>query len=348
MKNSRTVLPVLPAFFCAAIIAAQLRADTVDTRGGAHLTGKITKIADGTVYLHTDYAGDIAIKQSEVTGFATDEPIAVRLASGTRLDGRVAPAAGGALQIGGPDGTLTTDVPRIAATWEAGGEDPAMVALHRHWTYEAAVDVNGKTGNHEQLGTEASFRAVLKTPQDELQFYSGYNRQVTDHQKSADQFKAGADYAAHFSERNSWYVRDEGGFDRVKDIVFYDIAAAGFGHDFIKQPKHTLTGRAGLSYRFDDYKNPATTDVNSLGADFELSHEWVFCISRLVNQLTYVPAFENLNNFVISHESFYEIPLADPAWKLRLGVSNDYNSKPGAGVKRLDTTYFTRLLLDWQ
>jgi hypothetical protein len=29
-------------------------------------------------------------------------------------------------------------------------------------------------------------------------------------------------------------------------------------------------------------------------------------------------------------------------------VSNDYNSQPGAGIKRLDTTYFTRLLLDWQ
>ncbi|HTQ30143.1 MAG TPA: DUF481 domain-containing protein, partial [Opitutaceae bacterium] len=185
-------------------------------------------------------------------------------------------------------------------------------------------------------------------PQDELQFYTGYNRQVTDHQKSADEFKAGTDYAAHFTDRNSWYVRDEGGFDRVMDIVFYDIAAAGFGYDFIKEPKHTLTGRAGLSYRYDNYKNPKTTDVNSLGGDFELNHEWIFAISRLVNQLTYVPAFENFNNYVITHESFYEIPLANPAWKLRLGFSNDYNSQPGAGVKRLDTTYFTRLLLDWQ
>ncbi len=348
MKTRRIISQVIPALWCAAVMAAPVCADTVDTKSGAHLTGTITKIDSGTVYLHTDYASDLTIKQSEVTAFATDEPIAVRLASGTRLDGKVGTAPGGALQIAGPDGTLTTDVPRIAATWEAGAEDPAMVALHRHWTYEAAVDVNGKTGNHEQLGTEASFRAVLKTPQDELQFYSGYNRQVTDHQKSADQLKVGSDYAAHFSERNSWYVRDEGGFDRVKDTVFYDVAAAGFGYDFIKQPKHTLTGRAGLSYRFDDYKNPATADVNSLGADFELNHEWVFRISRLVNQLTYVPAFENLNNFVISHESFYEIPLANPAWKLRLGVSNDYDSKPGAGVKKLDTTYFTRLLLDWQ
>jgi hypothetical protein len=31
-----------------------------------------------------------------------------------------------------------------------------------------------------------------------------------------------------------------------------------------------------------------------------------------------------------------------------MGVSNDYSSRPGAGIKRLDTTYYTRLLLDWQ
>ncbi len=336
------------ASFCAAFAGVRVAADTVDTKSGAHLVGKITKIDAGTVYLHTDYAGDIAIKQSEVASFTTDAPVAVRLASGTRLDGRVLIATNGALQIAGADGTLTTSVSRIAESWQAGQEDPSVAALHRHWSYEASVDVEGKTGNHNALGTDAAFRAVLKTPQDELQFYTEYNRQVTDHQKSADQFKAGTDYAAHFSDRNSWYVRDEGGFDRVMDIAFYDIAAAGFGYDFIKQPKHMLTGRAGLSYRYDNYKNPATTDVNSLGADFELNHEWDFRISRIVNQLAYVPAFENLSNYVISHESFYEIPLVNPAWKLRLGVSNDYNSKPGAGVKRLDTTYFTRLLLDWQ
>jgi len=323
----------------------RLAADTVDTKNGAHLVGKIIRIDGGIVYLHTDYAGDLAIKQSEVTSLATDQPVAVRLVSGTRLEGKVTPD-NGKLQIAGHDGTLTTEIQNIDAAWEAGEEDPAIVALRRHWTYKAAVDVNGETGNHHQLGTAGSFRADLKTAQDELQFYSEYNRQVTDGQKSADQLKVGSDYAAHISERGSWYVRDEGGFDRVMDVIFYDIAAGGFGYDFIQQPKHLLTGRAGLSYRYDEYKNPATPRVNSLGADFELDHEWTFGVSRLVNKLAYVPAFQNLNNFIVTHESYYEIPLADPAWKLRLGVSNDYNSRPGAGIKRLDTTYFTRLLVD--
>ncbi|HXA79984.1 MAG TPA: hypothetical protein VNV14_01840, partial [Opitutaceae bacterium] len=69
------------------IWGAPLAADTIDTKGGAHLIGRITKIDSDLVYLNTDYAGDITIKQSEVARIATDQPVAVRLDSGTRLEG---------------------------------------------------------------------------------------------------------------------------------------------------------------------------------------------------------------------------------------------------------------------
>jgi hypothetical protein len=58
----------------------------------------------------------------------------------------------------------------------------------------------------------------------------------------------------------------------------------------------------------------------------------------LVNRLSYVPTFEDFANFVATHESSLELPLLSTQWKLRLGVANDYNSEPGRGVKKLDTT----------
>ena len=330
------------------LVLPHLAADVVETKNGAHLVGRITKIDAGSVVLDTDYAGTITIKQDAVTSLTTDSPVAVRLQSGTRVDGRVTTGADGELRIAGAEGTLTTPVSKVAASWAAGGKDPAVAALERHWAYEASVDLTGKTGNSEQLGTSGAFRATLKTNSDTLQFYTNYDRQVSDHAKSADQFKAGVDYQDNFEGRVSWYVRDEGGFDRVKDMQFYDIAAAGLGYDFIKRPKHTLTGRFGLSFRDEDYKNPATSDVQSAGLDLGLSHVYQLANSKIENRLSILPAFENFSNVRITHESSYEIPLAAPAWKLRLGVSNDFNSKPGAGVEKLDTTYFTRLILNWQ
>lgn len=116
--------------------------------------------------------------------------------------------------------------------------------------------MSGKSGNKSQLATAFAFRATLAGAQDTLQFYTGYDRQVSDGDKSADQFKVGVDYANNFASHKSWYVRNEGGFDRIKDIELYDVAAAGLGYDLIKDAKQTLTGRAGLSFRYAGYKTP--------------------------------------------------------------------------------------------
>ncbi|MBL9204549.1 MAG: DUF481 domain-containing protein, partial [Opitutaceae bacterium] len=336
----------LSALLCLTVGLA--RADVVETKSGARLTGKVVKVDSATITLETDYAGTLTVKQGEVVSVKTEAPLNYRLAAGTVLQGTLAPAAGGQVQISGADGSVTTSLDKVAATWAPGGTDPAIVALQRAWAYEAALDVTGKTGNKEQSGTALSFRAVLAGSQDTLQFYAGYDRQISDGQKSADQFKAGIDYANNFSGRKSWYVRDEGGFDRIKDIDLYNVAAAGLGYDFIKEAKQTLTGRAGVSYRYEGYGNPLSEDVNSAGLDFGLNHRLEMANSVLVNRLSFVPSFDDFGNFRAIHESYYELPLANPSWKLRVGVLNDYNSQPGRGVEKLDTSYFTRLVLNWK
>jgi len=332
---------------CVVALAttASLAADTVEIKNGARILGKITKIDAGSVEVSTDYAGTITIKKSAVASIATDAPIAIRLESGTRFDGKVTAASNGAIQILGSDGTITTSMDKVAASWSAGAVDPLTA---RHWAYEAAVDVSGKTGNSEQVGTAAEVRATLTTTQDKLQFYSAYNRQISDGTKAADQFKAGVDYQNNFSGRYSWYMRDEGGFDRVKDVELYNVAAVGLGFDLVKKPGRTMTGRVGLSYRYEGYKNPITPDVKSAGLDIGLNNEMDFGNSKLVTRIAFIPAFDDFAIYRLNHESYFQIPMANPNWKLRLGVSNDYNSSPPLGVEKLDTAYFTRLVLNWK
>lgn len=349
--NKTSLLRASLALVAAAFGVSQLAADVVETKSGARIVGKVSKIDGGSVVVSTDYAGSITIKQSEVTSITTDAPVAVRLASGTRIDGKVSAQPGGAsgsLQVAGADGTIATTVDKVAASWNAGGKDPQLAALDRGWAYEANVDVAGKSGNKSQLATSAGLRATLAGIQDKLVFYTAYDRQVSDGAKSADQFKAGSDYQSNFSGKNSWYVRDEGGFDRIKDIQFYNVAAFGLGYDLIKQPKQTLTGRAGLSFRTENYKSPFSNDINSAGLDFGLAHAMQFDNASLVNRLAIVPSFDDFANYRLTHESFLELPLANPSWKLRFGLANDYNSKPGRGVDKLDTGYFTRLVLNWK
>jgi hypothetical protein len=344
-------------------------ADVVETKDGARLVGKVIEIDGISVLLDTVYAGPLKVKQSEVVGVTTDVPANIRLSSGTVFHGVLVADRSGEVLINGVDGSLHTSIDKIVATWATNAKDPALVALERVWAYEATVDIVGKTGNSEQVSTGLTFRATLAGPLDKLQFYSAYDRQVIQGQKSADQFKAGADYQNSFSGRYSWYLRDELGFDRVKLIEFSNIAAVGFGYDVIKKPKHTLTVRGGFAHRFESYmvdpvayatllaadpldpvtdKRLATKEsLDSPGLDFGLSHSLELSNLSIVNRLSFDPAFSNINNFHATQESFLEIPLRNSLWKMRIGVSDDYASKP-ASKDRLDTTYFTRLLLNWK
>jgi putative salt-induced outer membrane protein YdiY len=346
--NTKTISGVIArACMCIALaLAARAPADVVETANGARIVGKITKIHGGVVTVETDYAGELSIKQVLVTKITTDHPVAVRFADGTGMIGVVTAPASDKAEVSSPAQSLEVPVGNVAAVWSAGEEDPDVVALRRKWSYEANLDVGGRSGTQSQLATAAGFRAKLVGPLDAFQYYTNYARQETNGEVSADQFKAGADYSDLFTATTSWYVRDEAGFDRVNDIDFYDIAAGGLGYDFIKMKDEVFTGRAGLSYRYDEYAPPSPS-LSSLGADFELDYMLKFGKSKLTDRITFVPAFQDLGNYIITHELAYEVPIDKSLWKLSMGISNNYNSRPVEGVDKLDTLFFTRLVLAW-
>lgn len=332
---------------CAALLmAARVRADVVEITNGTRLVGKIMKIHGGVITLDTDYAGEISIKQILVTKITTDHAVAVRFADGSGLIGTVSAPTADKVEVKGANSTLDVPVGNIAAIWSAGEEDPDVVALRRKWSYEANADLAGENGTQRQFSTALGYRAKLTGPLDTFQYYANYARQETNNQVSADQFKAGIDYAALFTATTSWYVRDEAGFDRVNDITFYDVAAGGLGYDFIKQKDETFTGRAGLSYRYDEYTEP-TPSLSSLGADFELEYMLKVKNSQFTDKITFVPAFQDLGNYIVTHEAAFTVPIDKSLWKLSMGVTNNYNSRPVSGVTKLDTLYFTRLVLSW-
>lgn len=325
---------------------AFLHADVVETKSGARLTGTVTKVDAGSITLATDYAGTVTVKQSEVAKFETEKPLFIRLAGGTTMEGTVDAKSDGTIQISGKDGTITTTVDKVATTWAPGETDPAVAQLMRKWKYEVNFALTGKTGNSEQLNYGGGAKATLASPQDTLIFYSDFNYQETEKVKSEEKFRIGVDYSRYLSQRVTWYTRDEGGYDNVKDINFYNVAAGGLGYDFIQNlPKQKLTGRGGLSYRFEDYGNQE--DTRSAGLDLGLSHVYHFSAAVLHNDITFVPSFDDFTNYRAIHDSSLEFPLAGP-WKFRVGVNNDYTSQPSPGISKLDTTYYGKFVLNWE
>lgn len=327
---------------------AASHADVVETKNGSRLTGTVTKVEAGSITLATDYAGTITIKQSEVARFETEKPLVIRLVGGTTMEGTVTATPDGKITINGQDGTINTTVDKVASTWAPGGVDPAIAQLMRKWKFEVSFDVSGKSGNSEELGYGGGAKATLSSSQDTLIFYTQFAYKSVNNVTSDDKLAIGVDYSSYLSERVTWYARNEGGYDNSKDIDFYNVAAAGLGYDFIKNPpKQKLTGRAGFSYRFEDYGNPLNEDVRSAGLDLGLQHAYRFENAQMNNSITFVPSFDDFANYRAVHDSSFEVPIAGN-WKFRIGVNNDYTSQPSPGVEKLDTTYYGRFVLNWE
>lgn len=358
VMNSKNSLRALLALVCAAIFAGSVTADVVETKGGARLVGKVTKIEGGNVLLATDYAGALTIKQSEVTGITTDAPVFVRLASGTVLQGTVAADAEG-IKIHGSDGALSTKVEKVTASWDAAGEDPQVTALkkevasrERKWAFQTNVDLTGNSGNTTSTGLAAGFTATLASPQDSLKFYASTNYATSEDatgatNKTADEVKGGVDYSSFFSERTGWFVRQELERDNVEDVDLRSTTDAGFTFKHIKTDTHQLTSRLGLGYRFESYG----TGVDNKGAVVSTGlNNTVKFGDRLslVTDLQFLPAIDDFADYRFVHDSAFEIPLTGDFWKLRLGLNNQYNSRPQPGREELDTTYYTRLVLNWK
>ncbi|OIR05180.1 hypothetical protein GALL_127380 [mine drainage metagenome] len=342
---------IVTAFLCAAALASVARADIVETKDGARLVGKVSGISGGTVTLSTTYAGDISIKQSEVTAITTDGPIAVRLASGTRIDGKIA-STGGKLEVIGQDGTVTTTVDKVAASWTAGGEDPQIIAMRRKWTLQTAVDISGNSGNTTSTTIGASFVAALVSPQDALKFYGSHNYGTTTANgvktKSADDTKVGVDYSSFFDPRYGWFARSELERDAVAGVDLRSTTDFGGTMRFIKSDIQSLVGRLGAGYRFESYASGAPTSkgaVLSTGLHYklEISH-----YASLDSDIQYLPSFDNFSDYRIQHDSGIQMPISNSFWMLRVGVSNSYTSRPQPGRKSLDTMYYTRLMLNWR
>ncbi|HEY3757855.1 MAG TPA: DUF481 domain-containing protein [Opitutaceae bacterium] len=328
---------------CVLLCGRIAQGDIIETKDGAKLVGTVKAINAGTITFDTSYAGTLTIKQSSVASIATSQADSVRLASGSRIDGTITTTPTGQVEIVGKDGALTTTVEKVAMLWPAGSKDPLAGA----WAFEATANIQGSSGNTHSIDTGGGFKAVWTAPHDTLKFYGNYDRAVTNGLQSANQLRAGVDYSDVFDGDNQWFVRDEAGFDRLLDERYEDIAAAGYGFDLVKTPTDLLVGRVGVAYRYDDYYNPVTPTISSVGGDVEIAHDFKGRLFEVSNSITFVPTFSDFSNFIVHHDSYVQVPLSNTMLKFRAGITNDYNSKPGPGISKMDTLYYLRLVYDF-
>lgn len=344
MKTANLPTIAVYALATLCIVAWPARADTITLKDGSVIRGKITGISGGTIAVSTGFAGDLSIKQDQVSSFETDEPVFVKTKDNSTVLGKV-DRKDSDLIVSSSSGSYTTKVEGVKSSWRQGAEDPEVVALRRHWVLELSTDITGRSGNSTGFSEAIGAVATLKTPTDALKFYAAANHSVANHQTSEDAYNGGIEYNAFFSPVWSWFVSTELMQDNVKDIALRVSTLGGIGWNAVRSKKEDLQFRAGLSYRYETYNTvPTTPNYASAGLNVGLVHRVELAPWAVMhNALSYVPSFKDTSNFIVDHDSNLTLPFGgSKAWSMRIGVTNEYTSKPVANAKRLDNIYYLR------
>jgi putative salt-induced outer membrane protein YdiY len=165
------------------------------------------------------------------------------------------------------------------------------------------------------------------------------------------------DYKCNFTDHFLWYARTNDGFNKITFIDFFAESALGLGFQAIKEDKHKLEFRLGAGYRYESYHTghwvtiagEQKTSQSLAGLDIGLNYQYEWGWGRFTDAITYMPAFDDVGNFVLRHEGALEFPVANSEnWWIRIGISNDYNSHPASKVRKLETTYFASVVLRWK
>lgn len=352
---NKTSFRILITSLLAVWMAASARADRVELADGSVVNGKILSADGGKLKVETAFAGTIEIAQDQVKTFATDEAVNVGLASGTNVLGKVA-ASGAGISVAGANGEQVAGTAQVTAVWRQGEDSPAVreakaaaEKLKRRWAYEASAAITGRTGGSEKFAGSVGFKATLAGPEDKLIFAGVINRAQENGNETANDWKAGVDYSSAIAGgRTVWYVRSDLGKDEIKAIDLRSNSAFGLGRKLVKNDNQETEIRLGLGYVYETYTNGAA-NFSSAGLDVALINASTLGWAKMNNVVTWTPSFKEFSNYRLMHETSFDLPVKGANfWKLRLGVNNDYQSQPAGGVEKLDTTYFSALILNWQ
>lgn len=357
LRHRQTVLLALPiccVIACCWYASPAVRAGAVLTSDGSRLVGRIQGMSEGKLVIITEIAGRLEIDTTKIVAIESDEPLIVEFASGDRLVGTIGINADGKSVIHTAMGDLSMAVARIEAAWLPGQDSPEVIALRREtervrkeltpeWFVTLEAGGTRKEGNTNTLDARGRLDVVRKTGKDLLNFYLAANYSEQNNRRSQNEYRGGIKYEQMITERWNWYTRVEMEFDEFENLDLRSTVAAGVGYYWIRKPDHEFKTRVGLGYRHESYNNGVSNDeaVIDLGFDYRRDlAPWL----QLTHAMTISPGLEETDNYRLDVDTALVVPFQMEKVKLKLGMRNEYNSRPQGNLDRLDNTYYVNLV----
>lgn len=337
MKLPKSILHVGSLFLSVILLVhPAVGEDRLEMKGGAVLLGIIESVDNERLLLRTDYAG---VLQVDLFGIEHLYPM-----DDTKWEL--------------PERLLRDAESKLIASEEEPGEDPPIEAAEpaavvagesglRDFSLEMGLNFSGQQGNADRFDLRLRAEAAWESTYDRINLYGRYAYGTRRGITASDEIIGGGRYTNFLLDKTGIFVRQEVEFDEFEGIRVRSTSAAGMSHQFINEDKLFLETRAGLSYRYEDYTDDGADDFP--GIDLGLDIRWNFIEwARFRGSYTFLPSIRNDEDFILEQDSSIDMPLGQKDfWKMRMGVSSQYNNQPDAGRERLDTRMYAELIASW-
>jgi putative salt-induced outer membrane protein YdiY len=313
---------------CGFWMTGSVHADQVRMKNGDVITGSVSKIEDGELFIEPAYADEFSVDLAEVESVESETVFEIELKDGNTLDASIGLGEQGqqALIVDGSAQTVVL-AELVAATepedwydrvshvdvnmtWNSGNTDSRNNLIF--------ADTRIKMGDHRHLG-EITIR------RDETEGTSTKKQDLLN-------------YSYNWLFNEPWYLGATASYERdpIKDLDHRYTVGATVGRDLFDDSRKFLTASLGLGYSEEKIAGLADSGATGL---WRLIYEHDFRNGDLTffhNQnLDY--QFYGANNAVFKTNTGFRFDIISDVYT-SVSVRWDYESEPAANAKNNDTT----------
>ncbi len=328
-----------------AFAATAARADIIELTDGSRIVGTIELVHEGKATIATAFAGTLKIDVATIKSVSTDAKVNVGVTSGDVLVGPVKPADGGGV-VSSEKGEISFRVGELSAIWPEGTMSPEARALQPNWITTLEAGVISTEGNSDTLNANGRFDMRRKTSEDLLQFYASVQYSEQDDRRSKNEYIGGVYFERNLTKKLYWYARFELEHDEFEDLDIRATAAAGVGYYWVREDIREFKTRVGAGYRHESYDDGGTRNdpILDLGYDYRRQlASW----AEYTHSLTYSPNIEDFAEYRLVGDMNLTFPIgSEDIWKFKIGFKKEYNSNPAPDRDRLDSTFYSNIVLE--
>lgn len=309
---------------------APLLADQVNMRNGDIITGNISVIEDGEVFIEPSYAEKFAVDLAEVVSIDADRAFEIELKDGSKVNASFAHGEGGlqTLVIDGESRDIAMESLILAEEPEDWYDRTSHVDVNMTWN-----EGNTNSRNNLLYG-DTSLKLGDHRHYSELTIRRDKTNDI--YTKKQDLFK----YTYGWLFNDPWYLGGIFNWERdpIRELDHRYTVGAVFGRDIFNDAKKFLTVSAGAGWSEEEFfaTEPESGMVGlwSLRYEHDLKGGDISFFHR--NSIT--DQYFGVENTIFKSNTGFRFDIIDDVYT-NVSLRYDYETEPADGAENQDTTF---------